>query len=260
MENKDGNIFEQIRQVIGENKTENLNILEEQIDVSLQKKYLEFSKENSTEENEDTILERRQQLYDESASEHDIKVLLCQLASIPKVDAYRAIEAFVNYTEGPHLKEWATLALQESRMLLKSNLLDETQVFISTGLGGKNLKLRYFIVLIYKDPESVREVQKQVVQKEFPYILGAYNAEIEDISFDEEYVSITALIPMQVNVNDAIKEAIEECNVMGNFLNDSYIITNVKKFDREEILNHIYNKEDSDQLKSGDEIDETWYN
>ncbi len=39
------------------------------------------------------------------------------------------------------------LAFQENKMLLESSLLDENQILISTGLGGKGMKLRYFTVM-----------------------------------------------------------------------------------------------------------------
>jgi hypothetical protein len=55
------------------------------------------------------------------------------------------------------LKDWAALSLQESRMTLESSLLDENQVIISTGLGGKAKKLRYFAVIAAKRRENFSE-------------------------------------------------------------------------------------------------------
>ena len=63
------------------------------------------------------------------------------------MECYRAIESFLEIAE-EILHDWAVLALNESRMLLESKFLDESQVFISTGLGGKEEKFRYFVVLM----------------------------------------------------------------------------------------------------------------
>ncbi len=75
------------------------------------------------------------------------KEILARLATIEKVECYRVIEAFLEIAE-EDLHDWALLALNESRMLLESKILDENQVFISTGLGGKEEKLRYFVALM----------------------------------------------------------------------------------------------------------------
>ncbi len=63
------------------------------------------------------------------------------------MECYRAIESFIEEAEEA-LGFLGILALNESRMLLESKILDENQVFISTGLGGKDEKLRYFVVLM----------------------------------------------------------------------------------------------------------------
>ncbi len=78
---------------------------------------------------------------------------MVQLAAHDDVEAFRIIERFHKSSEGV-LHDWAVLSLQESRMILQSSLLGEQQVFISTGLGGKGQKIRYFIVLMKKDQDT----------------------------------------------------------------------------------------------------------
>ena len=58
------------------------------------------------------------------------------MAAIDDVGAYRSIEKYSKNADD-ELKHWSLLALQESRMLLQSKLLDQSQIFISTGLGGE---------------------------------------------------------------------------------------------------------------------------
>ena len=95
------------------------------------------------------------------------KKILCDLAFIDDVKAYRRIEKFIESASGT-LKQWATLSLQESRMLLQSSLLDEQQVFISTGLGGKGKKLRYFVVFLSVNENEMLSSTQQKLLKDDP--------------------------------------------------------------------------------------------
>ena len=97
------------------------------------------------------------------------KSILKNLASIDSIDAFRAIEKY-NQSPLPELKEWTILSLQQSRMIIQSSLLDEQQVFISTGLGGKKDKLRYFLIFPYHHPiESLHEYQISALKNELEF-------------------------------------------------------------------------------------------
>ncbi|HEC41194.1 MAG TPA: hypothetical protein ENI20_00005, partial [Bacteroides sp.] len=143
------NIYDKIQEIFGESPG-TLSILEEKVDIDLQMEYFELSKSVKRNINEKVVFEEKQEIYNPLWTKKQKKKLLAQLASLESVQAYRFIEAYLkNCNE--EIRNWAILALQESRMLLESKLLDENQVFISTGLGGRDSKLRYFVVLICKD-------------------------------------------------------------------------------------------------------------
>lgn len=236
-ENLDDNIYSKINQILS-NLPANFSILEEEIDIDLQLEYYEFSRLHKDDLPKDEIIKRSDRLFNEQTSLFEKKLILCLLASIDEVIAYRTIEKFLQKAD-ESLRAWAILALQESRMVLETNLLDENQVFISTGLGGKNHKLRYFVVLRYALPKNITETQKKLIKSEFEFFMIKIGCEIEEITHYRLFSTLKVLIPIQVPVNNVIGKVISECNQFGNFLNAKYIITNIKILTEEEIIQFL---------------------
>lgn len=235
------NIHDKLQELFG-NDPGNFNILQRQIDVDLQMKYFDLSRKVKEELNVDRVLDKSDILFDDRISEEEKKELLAKLASIENVKAFRIIEKF--YADAPDsLVEWTALAYQESRMLIESRLLDQNQVLISTGLGGKGEKLRYFVVLLGRTDVYLTDVQKKVIKSEFNYILNKHNSEIEDLNFSESMATIKAIIPMKEPVKAVFEEALVECNNFGNFLKDNFIITNVKELSFKEIKDFLKNRD-----------------
>lgn len=216
-----------------------LNILEEQIDINVQMAYFKAAKKIKNSDKTFSI-EDLPSLDDESLSLTEKKHCLVKLASIDDPRAYRIIEAYAKKSEG-YLKDWSILALQDNKMLMEMSLLNENQVFISTGLGGKGDKLRYFIVLIGKDDEF-KDFQKKIVSSEFELTLKNNDAELEEMKFVGKYVLITTLIPFSLAFDTMFKNILVECNQYGNFLNPNFLITNVKKLNIQEIESFVSRK------------------
>ncbi len=243
-------IYRQIQEAIN-NLPDNFSILEEQIDVELQIQYFNFSKDLKNDFTKEYILERKNDLFDKNISVEEKKNLLVLLASENEVEAYRAIEKFAK-NPLPELKEWSVLALQESRMLLQSTLLDEQQVFISTGLGGQGQKLRYFVVLRSNNySANFTKAQKQLIESELIFSIKKYDGVLEEIEFEEGFAKALFLMPLKSNIQDLFSSFIEECNQYGNFLNEDVILTNVKKLNIREIQNFLQN-----ESTKGEENDE----
>jgi hypothetical protein len=238
------NLYEKIQEILG-GSPGNLKILEHQIDVDLQVEYYDCSRKQSEEVDEDMALDRAKYLSEPGYSEQVKKEILARLATIGKVESYRCIESFAA-SAGPSLKDWALLALNENRMLLESKLLDENQVFISTGLGGKEEKLRDFVVLVSRSNIELGAIQQMVISNEFDYILKKYDAEVEEINFSEYMASILLLLPMNHSLKAVFQKAIAECNQYGDFLKDDFIITNVKTLSFEEIKEFLIHKSKND--------------
>jgi hypothetical protein len=231
------NLYDKIKELFGAVPGQ-FSSLEEKIDIDLQMKYFEFSRKIKNKSKEQDFEQFSTDLFDEHVSETYKQELLSRLASMEKVEAFRIIEKFME-NPPPELRDWGILAMQESKMLLESKFLDENQVFISTGLGGKGDKLRYFIVLIGNKIECISEIQKKIIRNEFGFTLKKYNAEIEKYRFSKSLATIMAMVPMQATIKTIFEEAIAECNLYGNFLLPNFIITNVKELSFSEIRDFL---------------------
>lgn len=236
------NLYEKIREILG-GSPGNLNVLEQQIDMDMQMEYYDCSRKIREEKDEAWAIEHMQYLDEPGYSEDVKKEILARLASIANVECYRVIESFLNSAEEP-LRSWAVLSLNESRMVLESKIMDENQVFISTGLGGKDDKLRYFVVLMTRSRIDLSPTQQMVIQNEFEYILKKFEAELEEAHFSGSLASILMLLPMKFSLKSVFREAIDECNRYGDFLNDDFIVTNVRVLSFEEIEEFLEGRKD----------------
>jgi len=211
------------------------NILEEQIDVEMQVEFFELANKSLQEKNEESDLSNSaKQFFDKQISDDLKKQLLVQLSNSKEVEHYRIIEKFIE-TAKLDLRSWAILALQHARISLESDLLDEQQVFISTGLGGKGEMLRYFFAGKLKESEKFSSSQIHIIENEFDFWFAKNNAIIEKRDFFKKFFTLVALIPIRVPISDIIKKSISEANNFGSFLHDQYLVTNVKILDIDEI-------------------------
>lgn len=237
------NIYDQIQELLGVEEN-NINILEEQIDSDTQFEYFEHSKNHRNERTEAEVIEMKDLIFDPSTSVDTKKSLLVQLASLNNVDAFRTIE---KYLTKPNIKlyDWACMALQESKLLIESKLLEENRILITTGLGGKGLKLRYFIVFFTKTGNDITYFQQNILRKEIAFTLSKVHAEIEEISFSNHLAMLLTIIPIKVNIQNLFHLTIKECNQFGSFLFEDYIVTNMKILEKDEIeellaINNVY--------------------
>ncbi len=238
--------YDNIQQAL-ESLPDNFNILEERIDIEVQKKYFEFANEVRKRNISDEYFESREELFSDEISAERKKEILSAISAVDDVKAYRTIEKYVeNESSITELKQWAILAMQESRMLLQSSLLDEQQIFISTGLGGKGQKLRYFVVFINKEIDKIlNKTQRKLVKNELIFALNKNDGVFETIDFLEGFSTALVILPIKTDLKSILKSVIEECNQYGNFLKEDMVVTNVKVLSRLEIvelLSHNKNK------------------
>ncbi|MBK3519348.1 hypothetical protein [Carboxylicivirga marina] len=212
----------------------NISILEEAIDVKLQAEYFKESKKQKQELIKADVLSKKEQLFEASVCVEQKKELLCQLASIDDVEAYRTLEKY-KQEAAIELTDWSILAFQESKMLIQSALLDEKPLFISTGLGGRGHLLRYFIVLFTHDYQAFSEYQGELIKSEVDYTFKKVAAELEDLTIKGCYVTISALVPIEIPLKKVLSGIVKQCNEIGNFLNPSVLVTNVKKLSANDI-------------------------
>lgn len=222
-------------------------ILEDEVDIEIQKEYFSMSDDLGLAKGEIVVAEAIEELNRAGASDEEKKHLLLELASSDSVEAYRAIEKFKLQCDDD-LVGWAALALQQSRMVLESGLIGENKVLISTGLGGKDDKLRYLFVFPYCNGE-ITDTQKKIFESEIRFFVDKYNGEIESVEVFELYAKALMLIPIKTQISNLIKDLFEECNQFGAFLcEDNVIITNVKKLSDDEIMEIISSQGIPDDL------------
>ncbi len=245
------NVYKKIQDFFG-NLQDNFSLLEEPVDVAVQMKYFEASAKIRGTVKEEEVLDRKDDLFNAELSVDEKQNLLVQMAGIPSPEAFRTIEA---YTKNPDesLKDWSKLALQENRLLLESHLLDRRQVFISTGLGGKGHKLRYFVVLINRDG-GLKPFQQKIVHDEMEYALQRYNSELEKLDFLNQYTTMRVVVPISSDLTKLFREGIDECNQFGDFLSTDFIVTNMKELNEEEIKEALDSKSDDPEMTIDDDF------
>jgi hypothetical protein len=221
------NIFDKIQEILGE-APGNLTVLEDQIDADIQMEYFNYNRDLDENVTIEDVLKNKDCIFGNDMAVEDKKKFLVQLANIDSIEAYRTLEKYQGADEA--LNDWAKLALQASRLLIESKLMDKNQVLISTGLGGKGLKLRYFTVLLLRNRKVFASFERKIITSELKFSLRKSGGELEQVRFNREFCLILSVIPLQIAVHDLFGDLINECNQYGDFLNPDCIITNVRIF------------------------------
>ncbi|GET29551.1 hypothetical protein [Prolixibacter sp. SD074] len=220
---------------------DNIRILEKQIDIELQKEYFRQSREMKKGLDAIEVLGQAENLFDDTIPVDRKQKLLVQLASIERIEALRLIERFKKENKSD-LADWTEMAFQESRIRLESSLLGERPLFISSGLGGRGHKFRYFGALFALEDGPFTTWQKDLLEKEILFALERYDSELESIEFHKGFVALTAMIPIREPLRNIFRDIIMECNQIGGFLRTDMLITNVKQFNADELRDILVNK------------------
>jgi len=239
---KEEDVFKQFQESFSKLEG-HFHILEQRIPVELQMEYFKYSeeirKQGSMERLTDEECEVLFRLIEQDeTTEQEKKHMLTTLATSRSVKAYRLLEEYVQHPD-EKVANWAYMALMESRISLESEFSDEKQVYVSTGMGGKNEKLRFFVLFISKGKIPFVEYQHQVIEREFVYLLTHENCEIERLSVEVNYVEMIFLVPIRADIKGILDRVIDECNQYGDFLSKAFTITNVKELSKTEVADII---------------------
>ena len=219
------------------------HILEQRVPVERQMEYFKYSEKIRKDQDKPDISKMDFSVFEdslddpESTTEHK-KYVLSMLATSRQVKAYRILEEYAQAPD-PDVADWAYMALMESRISLESELSDEKQIYISTGLGGKGEKLRFYVLMLSRDRKPFLEYQRKVIEREFAYFLPKADCEIERLTIGEQYVELVFLIPVRADIKLTLDKVINECNQYGDFLSDIFTITNVKELTEQEVTDII---------------------
>ncbi len=207
---------------------ENFHVIESGIDMILQEEYINVEKKlhNNLFEQRD-LSKESEKLFNDSVPVDIKKELLVLLGHEGSIESYRQLEKFYNISEG-QIKQWTTLAIQECRMFLESELGEEDIGFISTGMGGEKNRLRFLFVIFSVTCEPFDSTQKEIIKKEYEINCAEYNSLLEQVDFNEDYSTLTILIPMNIAPDTVLMNGLQKCNELGNFIVPHYFTTNVE--------------------------------
>jgi len=223
----------------------NYNILEEQIDIITQQEFMKRRKIiNKFDSDVKSTLQKRyveniDDLQNDDISNDTKKDMLIILSGVEDVSVYRAIENFSK--EDTAIKNWAVIALQQNRMLLTSSLQDNPGVFISSGLGGVDSRLRFFCIFPFKKDKVIEDFQKKLFQDESKLRVSNADGIIEKFNSYDDFFTLTLLLRVETDIKTMLDDLITECNKYGDFINKNTIVTNVKILSETEIK-HILKK------------------
>ena len=239
---EEGDVFKKFRDSFSK-MDGHFHILEQRVPVELQMEYFKYSEQVRKERAKPDLNDMDYTAFRESLSNPESttdykKYILSMLATSREVKAYRMLEDYVQHPD-EDVSNWAYMALMESRISLESELSDEKQIYISTGLGGKGEKLRFYVLMLSRDRKPFLEYQRKVIEREFAYFLPKADCEIERLTIGEQYVELVFLIPVRADIKLTLYKVINECNQYGDFLSDIFTITNVKELTEQEVTDII---------------------
>jgi hypothetical protein len=222
-----------------EGELNNLSVVESPIDLSVQKEYQDLSDSIGFDNvNYEEVLTEADRLFVQGTSIEAKKRILILLAHLGTMESSKILERYLKVSEGT-LKDWAILSLKECRMFLESVLLKEEGGFLSTGMGGRDNKLRYCVIVGTKESRTLTRSERETLEEGFKGSSDKYESEIEEIDFGTNYAMMGILVPMHVAVGEVIEEGIRRCNRKGEILLVDYYVTNVKKPTKGEISRYL---------------------
>lgn len=228
-------LLSRLRQTLREQGIDSFHILEDLVPIEEQMQYFRYferlRKENAPFVRDDEV----GILFSPEESIERKKRSLTLLASIPDVGAYRSIETYHSSPLEPELSNWSSMALVSSRIVLSSDLSGQQQIYISSGLGGYDKKLRFFALFATKDRKEFTGFQKEIIEREFAFQLKKTDVTIESFDIKENYFTILMLFPFDCDVKSNMVDAVTECNQYGDFLDARFLFTNVKVLSEKEI-------------------------
>lgn len=242
MEKKNDDILGKLRRTLTDQGVDSFHILEELIPIEEQMEYFKYFEKLRNDDEPFVRDEEISILFSSEASDERKKKSLLRLSSIPDVVAYRAIETYQSNPLDGELKNWSSMALVSSRIILNSDLSGQQQIYISSGLGGHEKKLRFFALFTTVGQVELSDFQKEVAEREFRFQLNKAEVDIEKFEFSNNYFTILMLFPFDVDIKSNLTAAVTECNQYGNFIDTKYLFTNVKVLSKTDIESLLASK------------------
>lgn len=235
-------ILAQMRQIALKHP-EKIRIVETNVDAEVQLEFYSMMQDVDKSYHDMDLPEIFGQLSDCDDMQHR-KKLLVAIASTGEIEAYRFLEKYLE-TCDDDIKKWALLACQQCQMFLESSLLDESKIYVASGLGGKDHRLRYIFVLSGKKKATFSDFEKKVMENEAKYYLEKSDSVFENVKYDVNYAIFMALVPLHEDIVALVRSIIDEVNQYGGFIMQSIFVTNEKVVSKEVLDKMFDSDEDS---------------
>jgi hypothetical protein len=111
-------------------------------------------------------------------------------------------------------------------MALEGELREEPVGIISTGLGGAQHRLRYFVA-VGLACAPLHDAQRARLESAWRTICERYDSVLEQVRFNPDHVIITLLVSMETPVGTVVDEGIAAANGDDPLLRRNYFVTNV---------------------------------
>lgn len=234
-------MMQQMRE-IAKNNPDKIAIVEINVDAKIQIEFFETLQKIENKKSVDKNIEDLNlELLSTTTSIERKKEILTLLVTFGEVDSYRLIEKYLEHPDN-EIKTWTYIAYQQAKMFLESKLLEESKIYIASGLGGKAHRLRYSFALS-TNQDSFNKYQKDIIKGELSYFFKKEDCILEDIYYEQQYAIATALIPIHIDLIDLLQSILKEINEYGNFVNPNVFITNEKKIELDDIKDAFDNSE-----------------
>lgn len=197
-----------------------LRVIESQINSDSIDEYYEMLEKLEKEDQANNLKEYSS--WKDLKSKEAIKELLVILSKIGDIKSYRLIEKIID-TKNLEIIEFAHVALKFARLNLENQLSNESIAFVSSGLGGKDNRLRYYFVI--KSEKKIEKEKELIIVDELLKICKRSDSEFEEIENQGNYVLIKVLVSIDFAIGNVIDQLINKCP----FVDEGYLCTNVEK-------------------------------
>jgi hypothetical protein len=215
---------------------------EEELDQKTYEAFLNHAPDPESITDTESLLQESHRLFVKETPLQEKKDLLVELAQHGVVKVYRLIEKYSKQPD-PELEQWSKIALYECRMALEEDLMEENIGIISTGLGGQGNCFRYIVVLALLSPPLSKD-QQSMIRSVLDDICSQHDSLTEELQFLPSYLSIKALISMDIPVATVVEECIDSINQDKDLVYPDYLVTNVEVPTEEDIQAFLKELED----------------
>ena len=165
------------------------------------------------------------------------RICFC-LAHFGTLESFKMLD---KYLEKPdkELTAWAVLCIEECRMFLESELMDEDRAVVIGGAGGDGNRMRFYFIVTSPKERDFSQREKTTIEGGYAKIEKELDTKIEYIEFSHNYALISVLIPMDIAPEDFVMSGQKQCNKSYALLREHYYASNMKKPDEDVIQEYL---------------------